>query len=169
MLRLEAGKLNPILRLARVSAGRTPYPVAVLVWAALLPPASASAREPTLEDLQPLVGRVVTIETNDRPQVVARLISAGDSALVASVGGVETRFAEREVRSVAADVDSMRTGLFIGIGVGVFGAIYGSQGLNCSCPGKTAAGAVFSLTAFPALGAFIGKHHHRRVTVYRRP
>jgi hypothetical protein len=128
------------------------------------------ARDAALSDLQPFIGRVVIIETDDRPQTVARLVSADDSAIVAAVGGTETTFRQGEIRSVAADVDSMRTGLAIGAGVGVAAAILGAQGLSCSdCPGTVAAGAAFSLAAFTALGAFIGKHHHRRITVYRRP
>src|SRR6476661_8275349 len=70
-----------------------------------------TARGATLSDLQPFIGRVVIIETSDRPQVIGRLISAGDSAIVASVNGVETTLGPHEVRSVTADVDSMRIGL----------------------------------------------------------
>ena len=111
----------------------------------------------------------VVIETNDRPQVIARLVSADESAIVATVAGVETTFRNAEVRSIAADQDSMKIGLFIGAGVGVAGAILGAQGLSCSdCPGQVAAGAALSIGAFTALGALIGKHHHRRVTIYRR-
>jgi hypothetical protein len=143
--------------------------IVTLVVFALLSAQPAAAAGPTLSALQPFIGRVVIIETNDRPQTIARLVTAGDSAIVASVGGVETTFRRDEVRSVMADVDSMRIGLAIGAGVGVAGAILGAQGLSCSdCPGTVAAGAVFSLAAFTALGAYIGKHHHRRVTVYRR-
>jgi hypothetical protein len=144
--------------------------VALATALALLIPRPAAAATTTLSDLQPFIGRVIIIETTDRPQVVGRLVSAGDSALVVSVGGVETTFRQGEVRSATADVDSMRIGLTIGAGVGVAGAILGAQGLSCTdCPGTVAAGAAFSIVAFTALGALIGKHHHRRVTVYQRP
>jgi hypothetical protein len=133
-------------------------------------PSPAAARDSTLHALQQFIGQVVVIETNDRPQVVARLVSADDSAIVATVAGVETTFRNTEVRSIAANQDSMKIGLFIGASVGVAGAILGAQGLSCSdCPGKVAAGAAVSIGAFTALGALIGKHHHRRVTIYRRP
>jgi hypothetical protein len=128
------------------------------------------AHSAALSDLHPFIGRIVIIETDDRPQTIARLVSANDSAIVAALGGIETTFRQGEIRSVAADVDSMRIGLVIGAGVGVAAAILGAQGLSCSdCPGTVAAGAAFSLAAFTALGVIIGKHHHRRVTVYRRP
>jgi hypothetical protein len=153
------------------SRTRRPHPVVALaVVIAMLVVRPTAARDAALSDLQPFIGRVVIIETDDRPQTVARLVSADDSAIVAAVSGIETTFRQREIRSVAADVDSIPIGLAIGAGVGVAGAILGAQGLSCSdCPGTVAAGAAFSLAAFTALGAFIGKHHHRRITVYRRP
>jgi hypothetical protein len=156
--------LLPLLTETRRGARRTVAPLIV----ALLIAAPASARDATLNDLQPLIGRVVLIETDDRPQIVARLVSVADSGIVASVGGVETTFRDREVRTVSADQDSLRIGLYLGAGLGVASAILGAQGLSCSCPAKVAAGAAFSIGAFTALGAFIGKHHHRRVTIYRR-
>jgi hypothetical protein len=151
--------------------GRQPDGFVALATAlALLIGRPAAAREAKLGDLQPFIGHVVIIETNDRPQVIGRLVSAGDSAIVATVNGVETTLLPHEVRSVTADVDSMRIGLGIGAAVGVAAGILGAQGLSCSdCPGKIAAGAAFSIVAFSALGALIGKHHHRRVTVYRSP
>jgi hypothetical protein len=158
------------LWVARIAERRKPRAIVAVCLAALLTGAPASARDATLLDLQPLIGRVIVIETADRPQVVARLISVADSAIVASVAGIETTFGERDVRSVTADQDSLWTGLLIGTGVGTAAAVLGAQGVSCSdCPGTVAAGAVLSLAAFTALGGFIGKHHHRRVTVYRRP
>jgi hypothetical protein len=142
---------------------------AVVIAALVASPSPAAARESTSHDLQPFIGRVVVIETNDRRQLIARLVSGDESTIVATVAGVETTFRDTEVRSIAADQDSMKIGLFIGAGVGVAGAILGAQGLSCSdCPGKVAAGAVVSIGVFTALGALIGKHHHRRVTIYRR-
>jgi hypothetical protein len=144
--------------------------IVVLAAVALLTARPVAGRDGSLSDLQPFIGRVVIIETNNRPPTVARLVSAGDSAIVASVAGIETTFRQDEVGTVTADMDSMRIGLAIGAGVGVAGAILGAQGLSCrDCPGTVAAGAAVSLAVFTALGAFIGKHHHRRVTVYRRP
>jgi hypothetical protein len=162
--------LTSCVRRSRVAKRRNARAIVALFLATLLTGTPASARDATLQDLQPLIGRVVVIETADRPQVVARLISVADSAIVASVAGVETAFPERDVRSVMVDQDSLRSGLLIGAGVGTAGAILGAQGVSCSdCPGTVAAGAAFSLAAFTALGGFIGKHHHRRVTAYRRP
>jgi hypothetical protein len=142
--------------------------VVVLAAVALLTARPAAGRDAGLTDLQPLIGRVVLIETDDRPQIVARLVNVSDSVIVASVGGIETTFRERDVRSVAADLDSTRIGLWIGAGFGATVAILGPQGLSCTCPGQVAAGAVISVAAFTGLGALIGKHHHRRVTVYQR-
>jgi hypothetical protein len=160
---------RPSSMLPRQHSRQTKVLVAALVVAALVAsPSSAAARDSTLHDLQPFIGRVVVVETNDRPQVIARLVSADESAIVATVGGVETTFRNTEVRSIAADQDSMKIGLFIGASVGVAAAILGAQGSSCSdCPGKVAAGAAVSIGAFTALGALIGKHHHRRVTIYR--
>src|SRR5205085_7033787 len=104
----------------------------VLTVIALLSARPATARDATLSDLQPFIGRVVLIETSNEPPVVARLIRADDAALVAAVGGIETTFREREVRSVTADVDSMRIGLWMGAGFGVAAGILGAQGLSCS-------------------------------------
>jgi len=129
-----------------------------------------AARGETLSDLQLFIGRVIIIETSDRPRLVGRLVSVSDSAIVASVGGIETPIRQGDIRSVTVDVDSMRIGLAIGAGVGLAGAILGAQGLSCNdCPGTVAANAAFSIVGFTALGAFIGKHHHRRITVYQNP
>jgi hypothetical protein len=158
------------LVVGRRSRKRTSYAIVALGLFTLLVARPAAAREATLLDLEPFVGRIIIIETTDRPQVVARLISTGDSAIVASVAGMETTLRDHEVRTVWVDGDSTRIGLAIGAGVGVAGAILGAQGLSCNdCPGTVAAGAAFSIIGFTALGGLIGKHHHRRITVYRRP
>jgi len=47
-----------------------------------------AARGETLSDLQLFIGRVIIIETSDRPRLVGRLVSVSDSAIVASVGGI---------------------------------------------------------------------------------
>lgn len=102
-----------------------------------------------------------------------RLLRLDPDSLVLLVGDTERRFEAARVRRIEKRGDSLRNGAFIGAIVGAAMGVLAAGIADCpgddpggGCPGTRAAGLVFSIGAYAAIGTGIDALVVGRTTLY---
>lgn len=105
-----------------------------------------------------------------------RLLRLDPDSLVLLVGDTERRFDAARVRRIEKRGDSLRNGAFIGAIVGAAIGLIGAGIADCpgndpggGCPGTRAAGFLFSIGAYAAIGTGIDALDVGRTTWYEAP
>ena len=144
---------------------------AVLVLLILVSPFGSTKAWPQSKGLSPVgqyTGRLVWVVDRTGGQVLARVVSATDSDLAVTLGGVPQTIPAANIRRILIDGDSVRNGAIIGGLVGIPAGIFSCQGApgpDCDFIAHAIAGAAI----YGALGAFIDLRIHGRTVIYRAP
>lgn len=112
-------------------------------------------------------GNVVWVLDRAGRQLLVRVVSATDSELAVTIGGMAQTIPVSDVTQVWIDRDSLKNGAIIGALIGIPLGYFSCQGVRSDCEygGHILFGAAF----YGGVGALIDKLHHGRTVLYRAP
>ena len=139
----------------------------IAILAAPLPPATAWAQSRGLSAVAPYAGRLVWVRDRTGSELLARVVSATDSELGVTVGGVGRTIPVTGIARVSIDGDSITDGMLIGAAIGVPWGVLACQGARTRC--ATGTNVLAGIAISGALGAWLDARHHGRTVLYRAP
>ena len=142
----------------------------VALTAALLasPMSIAWAQNVGLSSVVRYAGRLVWVEDRTGSQLLARVVSATNTELTFTLGGVPRTIPVTDIVRISLEGDSVTSGAVIGGAMGIPAGVLSCQGSvteDCSVLGRAVLGAV----VWGAIGAWIDSRHHGRTIIYRAP
>ena len=140
----------------------------VALTATLLASASsiAWAQNVGLSSVGRYAGRLVWVQDRTGSQLLARVISATNTELTLTLGGVPRTLPVTDIVRISLEGDSLMSGALIGGAIGIPAGVFSCQGAvteDCNALGRAALGAAI----WGAIGAWIDSRHHGRTVIYR--
>lgn len=145
--------------------------MAVLTGVITCATATTAAGQPqtSLASMTRLKGQLAYLLDTGGRETLVRVIDASDAELVATVGGVETRFPASQIRRIAIfGRDSVKNGVLIGAGVGfIWGGLAAAADDTQRYPPFV--GALIGAGFIGVIGGWIDMRRDGRTTVYQSP
>ncbi len=140
----------------------------VALTAALLasPLSTAWAQNVGLSSVARYAGRLVWVQDRTGSQLLARVVSATNTELILTLGGVPRTLPVTDVVRISLEGDSLTSGAIIGGAIGVPAGVLSCQGSgteDCNVLGRAGFGAAI----WGAIGAWIDSRHYGRTVIYR--
>ena len=142
----------------------------VALTAALLasPLSIGWAQNVGLSSVARYAGRLVWVQDRTDSQLLARVISATNTELTLTLGGVPRTLPVTDIVRISLEGDSLTSGALIGGAIGIPAGVLSCQGSvteDCNVLGRAALGAAI----WGTIGAWIDSRHHGRTVIYRAP
>ena len=142
----------------------------VALTAAMLasPWSIAWAQNAGLSSVARHAGRLVWVQDRTGSQLLARVVSATNTELILTLGGVPRTLPVADIVRVSLEGDSLTSGAVIGGASGIPAGVLSCQGSvteDCNVLGRAVLGAAI----WGAIGVWIDSRHHGRTVIYRAP
>jgi hypothetical protein len=142
----------------------------VALTAAMLasPLSIAWAQNVGLSSVARYASRLVWVQDRTGSQLLARVVSATNTELILTLGGVPRTLPAADIVRISLEGDSLTSGAIIGGAIGIPAGVLSCQGSvteDCNVLGR----AVLGAAVWGAIGAWIDSRHHGRTVIYRAP